>query len=64
MLDMVCTRDKSLQDGLRDVWSCGTTLALAYVLCYAICLLYGHNFQCIEEVQNVISTDWCITVEY
>ena len=24
----------SLQNGLRDEWTCGTTLASAYVLCY------------------------------
>jgi len=25
---------RSLQDGLGDEWTCGTTLASAYVLCY------------------------------
>ena len=29
---MVHTRDKSPQEGLGDVWTCGTTLALAYML--------------------------------
>jgi len=29
---IVHTRGESLQDGLRDVWTCETTLALAYVL--------------------------------
>ena len=30
---MVHTRGESLRDGLRDVQTCGTTLASAYVLC-------------------------------
>jgi len=30
---MVYTRDKSLQDRLGDVQTCGTILALAYMLC-------------------------------
>ena len=29
---MVHTRGESLQDGLRDMWTCGMTLASAYVL--------------------------------
>jgi len=32
VLDIVHTRDESLQDGLRDVQTCGMTLASAYVL--------------------------------
>ena len=28
----VYTRSESLQDGLRDMWTCGMTLALAYML--------------------------------
>ncbi len=31
--DMVYTRGESLQDGLKDVWTYGMTLASAYVLC-------------------------------
>jgi len=31
---MVHTGDKSLWDGLGDVWTCGTTLASAYMLCH------------------------------
>jgi len=30
----VQTRDESLQDGLRDVQTCGTILASAYMLCH------------------------------
>jgi len=30
----VYTRDENLQDWLRVVWTCGTTLASAYVLCH------------------------------
>ena len=33
VLGTVYTRDESLQNILRDVWTCRTTLALAYVLC-------------------------------
>ena len=32
--DMVYTRGESPQDSLRDVQTCGITLASAYVLCY------------------------------
>jgi len=32
MLGVVHTGGESLQDELRVVWTCGTTLALAYVL--------------------------------
>ena len=32
LLGMVHTGGKSLWDGLGDVWTCETTLALAYVL--------------------------------
>ncbi len=31
---VVHTRDKSLQDWLRDMWTYRTTLASAYVLCH------------------------------
>jgi len=31
---MVHTGGESPQDGLEDIWTCGTTLASAYVLCY------------------------------
>ena len=31
---MVHTRDESPQDELRDVWTCRTTLASAYMLCH------------------------------
>ena len=34
ILGMVHTGDESLWDGLRDMWTCGTTLASAYMLCY------------------------------
>jgi len=34
MLGMVHTRGESLWDKLRDVWTCGMTLASAYVLCH------------------------------
>ena len=34
MSDTVHTRDKSLQDRLRDMQTCGIILALAYVLHY------------------------------
>ena len=34
MLGVVYTRSESLQDRLRDVWTYGTTLTLAYVLCH------------------------------
>jgi len=34
LLDVVHTRGESLQDGLRDVQTCRTTLVLAYILCY------------------------------
>jgi len=33
MLGVVYTGGKSPQDGLGDVQTCGTTLALAYMLC-------------------------------
>ena len=32
LLDAVHTRGESLQDGLRDVWTCETILASAYIL--------------------------------
>ena len=32
MSGVVHTKGESLQDGLRDVWTCRTTLASAYVL--------------------------------
>ena len=31
---VVHTRSESPQDGLRDMWTCGITLALAYMLYY------------------------------
>jgi len=31
---VVHTRGESLQDELRDMWTCETTLASAYVLCH------------------------------
>jgi len=34
MSGIVHTGSESLQDGLRDVWTCGMILASAYVLCY------------------------------
>ena len=34
MSGMVHTRGESLQNGLRDVQTCGMTLASAYVLCH------------------------------
>ena len=34
MSGTVYTRDESLQNGLRDVQTCGMTLASAYVLCH------------------------------
>jgi len=34
MSGMVHTGDKSPWDGLGDVWTCGMTLASAYVLCH------------------------------
>ena len=36
MSDMVHTGNKSLWNGLRDIWTCGMTLTSAYVC--------GHNF--------------------
>ena len=33
MSDAVYTGGKSLQSGLGDIWTSGTTLASAYVLC-------------------------------
>jgi len=33
MSGAVHTGSESPQDGLRDVWTCGMTLASAYVLC-------------------------------
>ena len=34
MLGIVHTGDESLWDGLGDMWTCGMTLASAYMLCY------------------------------
>jgi len=34
MSGIVYTRGESLQDGLGVVWTCGTTLASAYMLCH------------------------------
>jgi len=34
MLGAVHTKDKSPQDRLGDMWTCGTTLASAYILCH------------------------------
>jgi len=47
MSGMVHTGNESLQDGLRDVWTCGTTLASAYVL-YCLSAIWS-QFQRIER---------------
>ena len=33
VLGMIHTGSESPQDGLRDIWTCGMTLASTYVLC-------------------------------
>jgi len=33
-------------------------------MCYAVCLSYGCNFLWNKEVQNGVSTDWCVNVEH
>ena len=46
LLDMIHTGGESLQDKLGDVWTCGMSLASAYVLC---CL---SKFRWKEEVRD------------
>ena len=33
-------------------------------MCYVVYLSHGHNFQWKKEVQNEVSTNWCVIIEY
>jgi len=59
---MVHTGGESLQDGLRDMWTCRTTLALAYVLYYLFATVTISDER--KKSKIGVSTDWYIAVKY
>jgi len=53
---IVHTGGESLQEVLRDMWTCGITLASAYVLCCAVCHVIA-TLDDREKLKRGVSTD-------
>jgi len=61
--DMVHTGGESPQSGLRDIWTCRTILASAYVLCHLSAMWSQLQIER-RSLREKVSADWCVAVEH